>query len=78
MTEPNVEAAFKTFEARRVPHTGNIQRLARVAGELFHIDGVGRALRNYSFKDHNPTDYENLDWMFMPLSVAGDTRNYPY
>lgn len=78
VSEPTVEAAFKTFEARRVPHTGNIQRLARVAGELFHIDGVGRVLRNYSFRDHNPTDNANLDWMFMPLKVAGDTRNYPY
>ena len=76
-TEPDVQAAFKSFEARRATHTGNIQRLARVAGELFHIDGIGRELRNNSFKDHVPTDYENLDWMFMPLRKAPETRNYP-
>ncbi|GAA3666869.1 3-hydroxybenzoate 6-hydroxylase [Arthrobacter ginkgonis] len=76
-TEPDAQAAFKSFEARRVEHTGNIQRLARVAGELFHIDGIGRELRNNSFKDHVPTDYQNLDWMFMPLRKAPEARTYP-
>jgi salicylate hydroxylase len=55
-----------------------LKRLARVAGELFHIDGVGRALRNAAFADHDPTDYTNLDWMFMPWAKAGSSRTYPY
>ena len=38
--------------------------------ELFHIDGVGRALRNAAFAV--TTDYyTSLDWMFMPWAKAG-------
>lgn len=73
----DVTEAFAQYQDRRVEHAGNIQRLARVAGELFHIDGIGRHLRNYSFKDHEPTDYENLDWMFLPLDKAPAVRKYP-
>lgn len=70
-------AAFQAYQQKRLVHAGNIQRLARIAGELFHIEGIGRELRNYSFKDHEPTDYSNLDWMFMPLERAPEVRNYP-
>jgi salicylate hydroxylase len=76
--EPSAPKAFRTYEAQRAPHAGNIQRLARVAGELFHIDGVGRTLRNAAFTDHDPKDYSNLDWMFMPWAKAGTARSYPY
>lgn len=73
----DVPAAFARYQERRLEHTANIQRLARVAGELFHIDGIGRKLRNHTFKDHQPTDYSGLDWMFMPLAKAPEVRSYP-
>jgi len=76
-TIDDVPAAFASYQERRLTHAGNIQRLARVAGELFHIEGIGRNLRNFSFKDHNPRDYSNLDWMFMPVAKAPAVRNYP-
>lgn len=69
--------AFANYQERRLVHAGNIQRLARVAGELFHIEGIGRNIRNHTFKDHEPTDYSNLDWMFMPLDRAPQERLYP-
>ncbi|WP_256794609.1 FAD-dependent oxidoreductase [Terrabacter sp. Ter38] len=78
VSEPSAHAAFRRYEAQRAAHTGTVQRLARVAGELFHIDGVGRALRNAAFADHDPTDYTSLDWMFMPWAKAGPSRSYPY
>lgn len=69
--------AFAEYTERRVEHANNVQRLARVAGELFHIEGIGRQIRNYSFKDHDAKDYSNLDWMFMPIDKAPAKRNYP-
>jgi salicylate hydroxylase len=69
--------AFARFQDRRLVHAGNVQRLARVAGELFHIEGIGRNLRNVAFQDHDPQDYSNLDWMFMPLAKAPEARSYP-
>jgi salicylate hydroxylase len=69
--------AFARYEERRLDHVGNVQRLARTAGELFHIEGVGRNLRNHFFKDHDPEDYTHLDWMFMPVERASATRGYP-
>lgn len=73
----DVDEIFARYEDRRLKHAGNIQRLARAAGELFHIEGIGRNLRNHTFKDHDPQDYSNLDWMFMPLDRAPEQRNYP-
>ncbi|SCL50544.1 salicylate hydroxylase [Micromonospora eburnea] len=73
----NVASALAAYQDRRLAHVGNIQRLARVAGELFHIEGIGRHLRNHAFKDHDPTAYANLDWMFMPLAKAPTQRRYP-
>lgn len=73
----DVAQAFANYEDRRLVHAGNIQRLARVAGELFHIEGIGRNIRNHTFKDHRPTEYSNLDWMFMPIDRAPKVRNYP-
>lgn len=68
---------FARYEDRRLTHAGNIQRLARVAGELFHIEGIGRNLRNFTFKGHDPKDHELLDWMFMPVDRAPAVREYP-
>ncbi|MGW1023914.1 FAD-dependent monooxygenase [Streptomyces sp. NPDC002577] len=69
--------AFRRYEERRLSHVGNVQRLARVAGELFHYEGVARHLRNNFFKDHDPQDHVHLDWMFMPVDKAPATRAYP-
>lgn len=73
----DVAEAFANYQDRRLEHAGNIQRLARVAGDLFHIEGIGRNIRNHAFKDHDPTDYSNLDWMFMPVDRAPAQRSYP-
>ncbi|QEE60394.1 FAD-binding protein [Salinibacterium sp. dk2585] len=77
LSSENTSDAFAEYQERRVVHANNIQRLARVAGELFHIEGIGREIRNYAFKDHDPKDFSNLDWMFMPLDKAPKVRNYP-
>ncbi|MGO4692470.1 FAD-dependent monooxygenase [Glaciibacter sp. 2TAF33] len=77
LSTDDVTKAFANYQERRLAHAGNIQRLARVAGELFHIDGIGRNMRNFTFKNHDPKDYSNLDWMFMPLDKAPAVRSYP-
>lgn len=77
LDEDDAAQAFARFQERRLAHAGNVQRLARVAGELFHIEGIGRNLRNVAFQDHDPQDYSNLDWMFMPLANAPAVRSYP-
>ncbi|MBD8022744.1 FAD-dependent monooxygenase [Microbacterium gallinarum] len=77
LSDEDEASAFQAYQDKRLTHVGNIQRLARVAGELFHIEGIGRELRNFSFKDHQPDDYANLDWMFMPLAKAPAERSYP-
>ncbi|RZI92555.1 MAG: hypothetical protein EOO67_08390 [Microbacterium sp.] len=77
LAEPDEAAAFAAYEDRRLDHVGNVQRLARIAGELFHIEGIGRQLRNATFQHHDPADYSGLDWMFMPLDKAPAQRAYP-
>lgn len=69
--------AFENFQDKRLAHVGKVQRLARMAGELFHTEGVGRLTRNFAFKDHDSKDFSNLDWMFMPADRVQGERNYP-
>lgn len=77
IAEDDAATAFQGYQDRRLTHAGKVQTLARMAGELFHTEGVGRLTRNFAFKDHDPKDYSNLDWMFMPIAKAPAERSYP-
>jgi salicylate hydroxylase len=56
--------AFLAYEAVRIPRTARVQRTARQWGELWHLDGVGRAVRNRLMRQREATDYAETDWLY--------------
>ncbi len=55
---------FATFAATRQPRTARVQRTARVWGEIWHVDGVARVLRNELLEQRDLADYRYLDWLY--------------
>jgi salicylate hydroxylase len=62
------EAAFRAYQAERIPRTARVQDSARRFGDICHIHGVGVDLRNAFFAQKAPQDYEPLDWLYLPTN----------
>ena len=56
--------AFLAYEAERIPRTARVQRTARFFGELKHLDGAGRAVRNALLQKRAPDDFEYFDFLY--------------
>jgi salicylate hydroxylase len=56
--------AFLAYEAVRIPRTARVQRTARDWGELWHLEGVGRAVRNRLLRQREDADYSETDWLY--------------
>lgn len=74
--------AFIAYQAERIPRTAEVQRTARLFGEVCHIGGVGIKLRNALFSQKAPQDYEPLDWLYKarerdrePLAAGASTTH---
>ncbi|TAJ49095.1 MAG: 3-hydroxybenzoate 6-hydroxylase [Herbiconiux sp.] len=57
-------ATFEALAAVRRPRTARVQRTARVWGDIWHVDGVARVLRNELLHQRDLTDYRYLDWLY--------------
>lgn len=56
--------ALAAFSERRVPRTARVQSTARMWGEIWHVDGVSRALRNELFQTRDKESYKYVDWLY--------------
>ena len=52
------------YEQIRTERTARVQTSARVWGDLWHVDGVARLLRNELFSDRDPADHKHIDWLY--------------
>ncbi len=52
------------YVAARGPRTAEVQRRARLWGELWHCDGLARSVRNALLTDRAPDDYRHVDWLY--------------
>jgi 2-polyprenyl-6-methoxyphenol hydroxylase-like FAD-dependent oxidoreductase len=56
--------ALKEYEKARTERTARVQSTARVWGELWHVDGLTRLIRNELFSDRRPNDFRHIDWLY--------------
>ena len=56
--------AFLAYQEARYLPTARVQISAQFFGEICHIGGVGRILRNQFFGAHSPDDYREIDWLY--------------
>ena len=59
-----VRAALRGYEERRLAHASQVQRTARVWGEIWHVDGVAMALRDEAFRLRAQDDFSRVDWLW--------------
>ncbi|GAA4611822.1 3-hydroxybenzoate 6-hydroxylase [Actinoallomurus liliacearum] len=62
--EPDWADALKRYEAERTERTARVQGTARIWGDIWHVNGVGRLLRNELFRLRDPRDHTYLDWLY--------------
>jgi 2-polyprenyl-6-methoxyphenol hydroxylase-like FAD-dependent oxidoreductase len=58
------DEVMKSFNDIRAARTARVQRTARAWGESWHVDGIGRTLRNMLFKKRGGNDFEYTDWLY--------------
>ena len=56
--------ALASYNAIRTVRTARVQRTARTWGDIWHVDGVARQLRNELFADRRPDDFKHVDWLY--------------
>jgi salicylate hydroxylase len=59
-----VPKALAAYQDRRMPRTARVQAIARFFGELKHVDGVGRTLRNELLRKRAADDFEYFEWLY--------------
>ncbi|MEQ3549748.1 FAD-dependent monooxygenase [Pseudonocardia nematodicida] len=62
----DIGPALKDYERQRYPRAAVVQTKARAFGEILHADGALAAMRNYFLRRRSDTDYEPVDWLYVP------------
>ena len=60
----DVPRALAAYQGFRIPRTSRVQGIARFFGEVKHVDGVGRALRNELLRRRAADDFEYCEWLY--------------
>ena len=61
---PDWPAALSSYASLRTGRTARVQTTARFWGELWHVDGMGRTLRNELLLNRDIQDYQYVDWLY--------------
>lgn len=56
--------ALAAYQEIRVPRTARVQATARVWGDIWHVDGLGRTLRNELMRTRALADHRYTDWLY--------------
>ena len=69
------EEAFRAYQAARIPRTGRVQASARAWGELWHLDGVARDVRNRYLRARRADDFVDIDWLYGADALSAVTAS---
>ncbi len=53
-----------SYAAVRAPHAIRVQRAARTWGEIWHVDGVAKLLRDELLLDRDVADHKHVQWLY--------------
>jgi 3-hydroxybenzoate 6-monooxygenase len=53
-----------SYAALRAPRAMRVQRTARTWGEIWHVDGVAKLIRDELLLDRDPTDHKHVAWLY--------------
>jgi salicylate hydroxylase len=52
------------YAARRAPRATRVQRTARTWGEIWHVDGVAKLIRDELLLDRDVADHKHVAWLY--------------
>lgn len=64
------DRALAAYQEIRAPRTARVQATARLWGDIWHVDGVGRILRNELFQTRDRSSYVYTDWLYGETTVT--------
>lgn len=70
-TDHELPEALRDYQEVRAPATARVQRRARQWGEIWHVDGVARLLRNELLRTRALDDYRHIDWLYAVRPEGG-------
>jgi 3-hydroxybenzoate 6-monooxygenase len=59
-----VDEALRAYQEQRIPRTTRVQHLARTWGDIWHVDGLARTLRNELLNQRPPDDHRHVEWFY--------------
>lgn len=66
---PDWDTALAAYEAVRPEHCRRVLSTGRVWGELWHLDGEARLMRNAVLRNRETIDYTYTDWIYGPTAL---------
>jgi 3-hydroxybenzoate 6-monooxygenase len=59
-----------SYAARRAPHAMRVQRAARTWGEIWHVDGVAKLIRDELLLDRDVADHKHVEWLYREAGLG--------
>ncbi|HEV7825241.1 MAG TPA: FAD-dependent monooxygenase [Mycobacteriales bacterium] len=59
-----VGPALLAYQDVRAPRTARVQRTARTWGQIWHVDGVAKLLRDELFAHRGERDHTHVEWLY--------------
>jgi salicylate hydroxylase len=69
--------AFLAYQAGRIARTARVQHSARAWGEMWHLDGIGRQVRNRFLRLRAAEDFSETDWLYGDVPSPGSSGARP-
>lgn len=67
-----LDKALHAYQAARIGQATRVQRAARTWGNIWHVDGLARLLRNEVLIQRRPEDHRHLRWLYAADDEMGD------
>jgi salicylate hydroxylase len=58
------DKALATYQTARTERTARIQSTARIWGDIWHVGGTARLLRNELLRERATDDFKHIDWLY--------------
>jgi 2-polyprenyl-6-methoxyphenol hydroxylase-like FAD-dependent oxidoreductase len=60
----SIEVALLAYQDARAPRTARVQRSARTWGEIWHLDGTAKLVRDELFRQRRDDDHTHVEWLY--------------
>jgi salicylate hydroxylase len=64
LSRHDLEPALAAYEEARAPRAARVQRSARTWGQIWHVDGVAKLLRDELFRQRGERDHTHVEWLY--------------